>query len=116
MLRELQLNKKQSLGVVSVEYGTYRENCLLTVLYIQMQTIILHNNTVTVLLIGMCLFVACSSRIKVQSLVDFNEVPAEEKLPLVCQITFGIPCMPLSHHRSIAPTILYFIPVFHDII
>lgn len=32
---------------------------------------------------------------KVQTLVDFNEVPAEEKLPLVCQITPGVPCMPL---------------------
>lgn len=87
---------------------------LLTVLHIQTY-IIIHNNTVTVLLIGMCLFVACSSRIKVQSLVDFNEVPAEEKLPLVCQITFGFPCMPFSHHRSIAPMILYFIPLSHDI-
>lgn len=48
------------------------------------------------ILIGVCLFVACLSRIKVQSLVDFNEVPAEEKLPLVCQITLGIPCMPVS--------------------
>lgn len=58
---------------------------------------------VTVILIGVsvcCVLVAD----KVQTLVDFNEVPAEEKLPLVCQITPGVPCMPLSHHRSIAPT------------
>lgn len=43
------------------------------------------------ILIGVCLFLACSSRIKVQTLVDFNEVPAEEKLPLVCQIIPGVP-------------------------
>lgn len=28
---------------------------------------------------------------KVQSLVDFNEVPAEENLPLVCQKIPGVP-------------------------
>lgn len=66
---------------------------------------------VTVILIRVCLFVACSSRIKVQTLVDFNEVPAEEKLPLVCQITPGVPCMPFSHHYPIAPTISYSSPI-----
>lgn len=71
---------------------------------------------VTVILIGVCLFVACSSWIKVQTLVDFNEVPAEEKLPLVCQITPGVPCMPLSRHCSIAPTILYYVFLSHHII
>lgn len=79
----------------NIHTGTYNANKL--------------QQMVTVILIGVCLFVACSSRIKVQSLVDFNEIPAEENLPLVCQITPGVPCMPPSHHCPIVPTDFLFI-------
>lgn len=56
---------------------------------------------VTVILIGVSVCYVLVAD-KVQTLVDFNEVPAEERLPLVCQITPGVPCMPFPSllHRT----------------
>lgn len=66
MLRELRLNKKESLGVVSDEIAKPMNNykqkknamCICSIRSAYMCIYILR------LLIGMCLFVACSSRIR----------------------------------------------------
>lgn len=91
MLRELRLNKKESLGVVSDEIAKPMNNhkqkkamCICSIRSAYMCIYI----TITDRYVSVCCVLVTD---KVQTLVDFNEVPAEENLPLVCQKIPGVP-------------------------
>lgn len=104
MLRELRLNKKESLGVVSDKiaksvnnHKKRKEKEKKNILYIMLNLSIyiylvckirIATATITDRYVSVCCVLVTD---KVQSLVDFNEVPAEENLPLVCQKIPGVP-------------------------
>lgn len=67
MLRELRLNKRETLGVVSDGIAKTRNTCKRKCEYVYVVQYMFNNcnmKTATSILIGMCLFVACSSRIR----------------------------------------------------
>lgn len=107
MLRELRLNKKESLGVVSDKiaksvnnsHKKRKEKEKKNILYIMLNLslyiyiyLVRKIRTATAMITDRYVSVCCVLVTdKVQSLVDFNEVPAEENLPLVCQKIPGVP-------------------------
>ena len=102
MLRELQLNKKESLGVVSIfnkieisviiNYQLSIMNYYNKILIITKRLRKCDRNTDRI--ISVCCVLVTD---KVQTL-EFNEVPGEESLPVVCQKSL-LPVPPKFHEN-----------------
>lgn len=119
MLRELRLNKKESLGVVSKRGRDTEMNSTRQCEYVRLQYIyiIMYNKSCygdTDRYVSVCCVLVTD---KVQTLVDFNEVPAEENLPLVCRTIPGVPpsVFPFPNHQCHRHTLQSLVLQNHDI-